>query len=420
MAVNIRRYPWYIFFRDCYFWGPAFFLYFSSVLPLSQVLWLEAVYYFSTAILEVPSGYLSDRFGRKITLLISSACLALAYLLFFLGGGFTGFALAQVFMAAGFAAASGTDTAFHYESLAGAGQPERYTVLEGRSLKFSLRAGALGALAGGLIASLSLSWIYAASCAAALASLWIVSGFREPPESASSDSGKTAAAPMGRQVIWLMTKAFSPRFRFFTLYTLSMTLLLHLPYEFYQPYLARVMDGFGETARTTPMLTGTHLALTLLTGSLFTRFAGRIHLRCRVRSALLGAALFQVLLVGGMALVVHPLVVVMLVFRTASRAVSVPLVNGELSPLLHRSERSTYLSLQSLLGRLAYGLVLVLLPLGTLAFDDGLRAALVSAFLLGLLLWLVLRAIRFPRDPGHACCGSHGGNSPGGHHTHLH
>ena len=92
---TVRLYPWYVFFRDCYFWGPAFFLYFSSALPLSQVLWLEAIYYVSVALLEVPSGYVSDRFGRRPTLLFSTACLTSAYLLFFVGNDFSTFALAQ-------------------------------------------------------------------------------------------------------------------------------------------------------------------------------------------------------------------------------------------------------------------------------------------------------------------------------------
>lgn len=418
MAANVRRYPWYVFFRDCHFWGPAFFLYFSSVLPLSQVLWLEAGYYFSVALLEVPSGYLSDRFGRKLTLTISSACLAGAYLIFFTGSGFTSFFLAQVLMAAGFAAASGTDTAFHYESLVSAGRSSEYTALEGRTLTFSFVAGAVGAVGGGLLASLSLGWIYGASCAAALAALWISLGFSEPPGSRAGDGAPPPSPPMSAQVAALLGKAFSPRFRFFTLYTLAMTLLVHLPYEFYQPYLARITEHWGSVSRTTPAMAGVHLALTLLAGSLFTRVAGRIRLRCRVRSVLLWSVFFQIVLVGAMALVVHPLVVVMLIFRTASRAVSAPLVNGELSPLLTRSERSTYLSLQSLLGRLAYGVVLALLPLGTMGAEDELRTSLVLAFILGICLWLILRGMKFPKDPDHVCCGGHGSGGAGENHIH--
>jgi MFS family permease len=383
-------------------------------MSLSQVLWLEAVYYLSVAVMEVPSGYISDRLGRKMTLVGSSACLAVAYLLFFTGQGLATFALAQVFLAAGFAAASGTDTAFHYESLSGVNRQADYATLEGRALSFSLRAGAVGALAGGLMAAGQLRWIYGASFAAALVSLVIALGFTEP-----KDSGRPGQRPisMGKQVYGLMGKALSGRFRFFTLYTLSMTILLHFPYEFYQPYLARVTESLGGSGSITPAIAGVHLALTMLAGSLFTRFAGTVHRRCKVRQALLGCALFQVILVGTMALFVHPVVVLLLIARTISRAVSVPLVNAELSPLLERHERSTYLSLQSLLGRLAYGVVLLILPLGTLFFSDTFHGTLVCVSGLGLVLWMVLWISAFPKDSSHSCCGNH---SHAGKETHEH
>ncbi|MCG8641727.1 MAG: MFS transporter [Desulfobacterales bacterium] len=413
MTANIRRYPWYLFFRDCYFWGPAFFLYFSSMMSLTQVLWLEAVYYVGVAVMEVPSGYISDRFGRKMTLVASSVCLAIAYLLFFTGTGFYTFIVAQVFMSAGFAAASGTDTALHYESLKGLNRESEYADLEGRALGFSFRAGALGALAGGFMAVADLRWIYAASFAASLISLFIALGFTTPGRKGVSQKNQghiepaPPAMPMGRQVYGLLGKALSRRFRFFTLYTLSMTLLVHLPYEFYQPYLERVTQELNRAGTITPGVAGVHLALTMLAGSLFTRFAGKIHFQCRIKRTLLACTLFQAVLVGAMALVFHPSVVLLLVFRTVSKAISIPLVNAEVSPLLKRDERSTYLSLQSLLGRLAYGLVLLVLPLGATFFTDEFHGALICASGLGLFLWLMLQKTAFHEEPARECCGRH-------------
>ena len=51
--------------RSLLFWLPAFFLYFQSSLPVEQVLELAAIYYLGTVLCEVPSGYLSDRVGRR-------------------------------------------------------------------------------------------------------------------------------------------------------------------------------------------------------------------------------------------------------------------------------------------------------------------------------------------------------------------
>jgi MFS family permease len=76
---------------------PVFFLYFSQRLSLSQVLRLEAIYYLCIVLVEVPSGYFSDRYGRRLTLLIASAALFVAYVIFFFGDNFGEFAVAQAF-----------------------------------------------------------------------------------------------------------------------------------------------------------------------------------------------------------------------------------------------------------------------------------------------------------------------------------
>ena len=68
---NVRLLPWLAFFRSLLAWIPVYFLFFSKHLPLEEVLLLEAIYYFSNVILEVPSGSFSDRFGRRRSLLVA-------------------------------------------------------------------------------------------------------------------------------------------------------------------------------------------------------------------------------------------------------------------------------------------------------------------------------------------------------------
>lgn len=399
---NIRYYPLYLFFRDCYFWGPAFFLYFTSILTLYQTLWLEAIYYVWVSITEVPSGYLSDRFGRKRTLMLSSTCLSMAYLLFFIGNSFGIFALAQIFMATGFAFSSGTDTAFHYESLQGLNRQNEYREREAKALRFSFIAGAIGAVFGGGIAIYHLKLIYGASFLAVFTSLILVWKMAEP-EKEKNDNPDA----MPTEVYKSLKKAWNNKFRFFTLYTLTMTVLLHFPYEFYQPYLERVTKEMGTISQATPGLTGIHLAATMLIGSWFTCFGKGIHLRCRVRITLIACAFFQIILICAMAVVINPIVLVLLLARTASKAISTPLVNAEIAPLLKQSERSTYLSLQSLLGRVCYGAILLFLPFGASLFSDSFHGTLVCALIVGTLLLFSVIAAAFPKDASQHCCSNH-------------
>ena len=93
-ARNGRLYPLYQAFFNAYFWLPVFFLYFSEQLPLRRVLQLEAIYYLTVVVVEVPSGYFSDTVGRRRTLMVAAAALVVSYALFFFGTGFAVFASA--------------------------------------------------------------------------------------------------------------------------------------------------------------------------------------------------------------------------------------------------------------------------------------------------------------------------------------
>ena len=84
----MKWYPRYAFLSDAYFWLPIFFLYFSKQLTFDEVLLVEMIYYLGVYVMEVPSGWFSDRFGRKITLLLAAIILAIAYGMIFLGSSF--------------------------------------------------------------------------------------------------------------------------------------------------------------------------------------------------------------------------------------------------------------------------------------------------------------------------------------------
>ncbi len=149
---NVRLYPWYAMSFHAYFWITVFVLYFLQHMPLSSVLRLEAIYYLGVVVLEVPSGYFSDRFGRRMTLLLASMFLLAAYLLFSQGGSFEVFAVAQVLLAAGLAFNSGSDTSMHYDSLASLGRESEYDHRKAIASRNVLLAWGVGGLFGGAVA----------------------------------------------------------------------------------------------------------------------------------------------------------------------------------------------------------------------------------------------------------------------------
>ncbi|MGI9356810.1 MAG: hypothetical protein ACR2PF_16830 [Rhizobiaceae bacterium] len=72
MAKNVGLYPWFKFFQNLVSWQAVWFLYFQCELSASEAILLYAVYDVATTVLKVPSGYLSDRLGRRITLIAAA------------------------------------------------------------------------------------------------------------------------------------------------------------------------------------------------------------------------------------------------------------------------------------------------------------------------------------------------------------
>ncbi|WP_028583874.1 MFS transporter [Desulfogranum mediterraneum] len=382
---TVRLYPLLVFFLNCHFWAPVFFLYFQGYCTVAQIFVLEAIYYCSVSLFEVPSGYLADRYGRKWVLILAISALAWGSLFFFQGSGFWHFSLGQLFMAAGFAALSGTDTSLHYEALKELGRAGEYTRREARAAGLMLSAGALSATIGGIAGIFSLKLVYlftlfSLCCALACAFL-----MEEPAR--AGRGGEAASFPL--QLRLLVQRAFGWELRPLLLYSVFMTILVHIPYELYQPYLRGLDIGL---VRSDSLFTGLHLAVAMLVGAWSTRYITRLAGRYGAWPLLFFLALFLVVLIGLMALFSQLLVAGLLLLRVVPKAMSTPVVYGLLAPRLPDCQRSSYLSLQSLLGRLSYGAVLLLMTVIAAVASDPVRGALIGGAILGavLLLWLWL------------------------------
>ena len=149
---NIALYPWFKFAQNLLFWQAIWFLFFQAQLSASEAIVIYAVYEISTTVMEVPSGYLSDRIGRRQTLILSGLSGVVAGLMLSFGSGFWIFALAQVPLGMHMAFASGTDTSLLYQSLRTAGRAEEVESQELRAFRFTFVALGVSAIIGGLLA----------------------------------------------------------------------------------------------------------------------------------------------------------------------------------------------------------------------------------------------------------------------------
>lgn len=154
----------------------------SNGLEMRHVFILQAIYSVAIVILEIPSGYIADVLGRKITLVIGTILGFLGFLTYSFSYGFTGFLIAEVILGLGQSLISGADSAMLYDSLLETGKKDKYILYEGRMVSVGNFAEAIAGILGGLLATLSLRYPYYAQTFVAFigipASLLLIEPFR--------------------------------------------------------------------------------------------------------------------------------------------------------------------------------------------------------------------------------------------------
>ena len=402
-------YSAYVVLFNTYLWMPVFFLWYLRWLTLSQVLLLEAVYYVAVVLFEVPAGVLSDRLSRRGTLIAAAACQMASAMLVCVSSTFAGFAVAQVLFAAAIALNSGSDTSLHYELLQKAEREGEYEQREARIASWMFRASAVGAAIGGIVSLFSPALTWAATALTSAGAL--IAATRIPGD--QTLSARTTGATMGLRAV--IALSWAPSLRWYWLLGVGMVVLNHLPYEFYAPYMDLVqgrepgtsggradIDGLDEPVawwRNAALLAGFHMALgSWLASALASRSAAWSE-RWGNRAVLLSGVVLQTGVIVGMATVVHPVMAALTLLRGLPRGLQQAPLQAATVPLVPREIRATWLSVQSLVGRMAFAAVLLglsaLIPgdaTASQAFEltlDG--AGVIAAGVLALLLVVRVR-----------------------------
>ncbi len=385
LQLNIRLYPWFRAASDGHAWITVFFLYMSQSLPLEQVIELSAVYYLSVFVLEVPSGYFSDRIGRRSTLLLAAGALIGSYSCFIVGAGFWWFAAGQFLLAAGIAMQSGTDTAFHYDSLKALGREHEYARREAGAEQWGLVMLALATLSGGLLGLIDLRLAYVFSLLSASVMALLVWRFTEPKH-----ADETTALPQSFVTVVLscIGRLRDPLLGWIFLVVIMLYAMAHIVYEFYQPYITLLQLPLLEASTHAPLISGLVISISMFGGALGARASISWQSRLGLIGVLAAASFIQLGLVAAMAIALSPAVLALVSLRNFPMALVHAPVRAAIAPRITRQQRATYLSLQGLAERLFFALLLL-----GLAADLEPGAPINEPTLLGILtstLWIGL------------------------------
>ncbi len=365
MERNIQLYPWFQASRSLVFWQAVWFLYFQNVLSAGDAILLAAIYDIASSALEVPSGYLSDRLGRRLTLILSNIATIAGCLMIGLGHGLWWLALGQVLLGAGTALNSGTDSALLYDSLVAGERQDEVTQHELKAWRYAFSGLAVSAFLGGVLALASGSVAFLATAVAGLIALAIAFQFREPAVAAAEPVRRDLISDGRRLVGYLAQPALAWLFAL----SVAMYLFSHVPFVFGQPFVERLLAGVGVGGETS-IVNGTVVALMMLVSVAASRLAEPLAKRIGMPGIVLVSFAMQIGLIAVMMVSEHPLAIAVLLVRMVPGAFSRPFLLAAIHPRIASGVRATYLSLQSLCGRV--GLALTLFAVAQLAPADAI------------------------------------------------
>lgn len=384
LEANLRLYSWHQLFAGLYFWLPTSFLFFLERLSLGASLRLVAVYFLAVVVLEVPSGWASDRLGRVPTLRAGALVWIAAFLVFVLGGdSVLILAAGQILIAAGFAALSGTTAAFHYDTLEALQRADQFERREAAIARNALLGTTAAVLAGGALGFVDLRLPFTAALAAACAQFIVTIRMTDPSPAPPGTTGNDETAP---RLVDVVRNLKRPSLAWIFVFMIAQQPLEGLALDQIPPWLAIATGNALDDSGTAPLFSGALIAVISLVGAAAAGASHRLREAMGLRPALVLLASIEATILVGMAVTVSPWLLPLLTLRSTQAAAGTVLVSSATAPVLHRNHRATFLSIGSLAGRLTYGIALLAMGFIT-DFDTVLQvSAAIGVGSVGLLI----------------------------------
>lgn len=181
MIQNIKKYYTFRFVKSLEFFGPVVVLFWlSRGLSMYQVMWLQSIYGISVVFLEVPTGAIADRFGKKVSLILGTFLAAFGFFFYGISYHFWQFIIGEIIVAAGMAFVSGADNAFIHASLKSINLERKYNQVEGKARGLAELARSIASVLGGFIGAINLQFTLIATSVSGLLAGLIGISFKKP------------------------------------------------------------------------------------------------------------------------------------------------------------------------------------------------------------------------------------------------
>lgn len=161
MKNNIKRNIPLLYFIQSMRWFlmimPTIVLFFQeNGLSLFQVMIVQGFFSVTMLVFEIPSGYFSDKIGRKITLILGLIFSSIGMFLFGIAPNFIGFIIAEIFLGLGSSFVSGTDSSLLFDTLLMLKKENEHHKKEGFYMSIGNYSESIASLLGGVVAVYSM------------------------------------------------------------------------------------------------------------------------------------------------------------------------------------------------------------------------------------------------------------------------
>jgi MFS family permease len=318
-------------------------------LDMLQIFWLHTLFAISVVVLEVPTGMVADRLGKRTSLLFGMVVIFAGMIGYALSQTFVSFLLVEIALALGFAFYSGADSALLYDSLKALKREDEFKRIEGETNAIRLVSFALCNLIGGVVGDWSLVGAVWASAIGPCLGIFVVFGFVEVQPRDAQENMREALRSyrqLLRQALKFVRKHQYVRWQIllFSVLSGSGTWLVWL----YQPYMAE--SGLDIWAF------GGAFALFNLVAALCSKRAHEFETRLGGWRSNLVFALLLILPLLLMATFIGPLSFLFILGHQAVRGFARPIITDRILQYTYADKRATVLSLNSMGGRLFFAL----------------------------------------------------------------
>lgn len=309
-------------------------------LNMTQVMLLQSLFAVAVVLLEVPTGYIADTFGRRKTLLSAGVFMTLGMAVYSLGHTFPEFLLGETIWAIGVSLVSGADSALLYDTLIELGMEGEYQRLWGNATSLQMVAAAIAAVLGGFLGDIFLRLTLYAQVPVIIFAIPVAYSLREPEHHQSVEEEEAAGL---REIL---ESGFRDRsLRWLMLYAAVIGAGLTTSLWLYQPYFQ--LTGLDVASF------GLIFAGFNIVSAASSKYAYPIEDRLGKRNSLLLLSGLLVFSLAAMSSYVYAFSFAFIFLQQFARGFSRPVISDYINEMVSSDRRSTLLSAKSLLTRIS-------------------------------------------------------------------